>query len=125
MSVVYAAALKTARMEEVLAAIDAGAGAGKIKLYTAGDVLLNTFTLPDPSGSVSGDTLTFDMDPDIEAPAEATGTATKATITDSDDNVIVSGLTVGTAGTNFVFDTNVISAVGQVMKLVSGTIQHG
>lgn len=125
MAVIYAAALRTTRMTAVRDAIDAGAGAGKLKIgTTAMGTVLATLTLADPSGTVSGDVLTLDFDPDIsDTSADATGTAAAATITDSDDNVIVSGLTVGTSGTNIVLDSTSISA-GQTVTLTSGTLTH-
>lgn len=123
MGVVYAAAVRTARMNEVLDAINGGTGAGKLKIYTAAAGLLATLTLADPAGAVSGDVLTFDFDPDISATASGTGTAAAATITDSDDNVIVSGLTVGTTGTNIVLDNASINT-GQTVTITAGTLTH-
>lgn len=123
MAVIYAASVRTARMNEVLDAINGGTGAGKLKIYTAGAALLATLTLTDPAGAVSGDVLTFDFDPDISATASGTGTAASATITDSDDNVIVSGLTVGTTGTNIVLDNTSINT-GQTVTITAGTLTH-
>lgn len=124
MSVVYATAVKTARMQAVATALDQGTGAGKLKIYTSGlALLLVTFTLADPSGSASGDTLTLDMDPDLSAVASNDGTAAEATLTDSDDNVLVSGLTVGTSGTDIVLDSVSITS-GQTVTMATGTIQH-
>ena len=125
MAVVYAAALRTARMNEVNDAINAGSGAGKLKIGTAAMAsTLATLTLADPAGTVSGDVLTLDFDPDIsDTSADNSGTAAAATITDSDDNVIVSGLTVGTSGTNIVLDSTSITA-GQTVTITSGTITH-
>jgi hypothetical protein len=124
MAVIYAAALRTARMNEVVDAIDAGSGAGKLKIYTTGlGSLLATITLAEPCGSVSGDVLTFDFDPDISTTGAADGTAAAATITDSDDNVIVSGLTVGTSGTNVVLDNTSI-ATSQTVTITAGTLTH-
>lgn len=124
MSVVYATAVKTARMQAVATALDQGTGAGKLKIHTSGlALLLVTFTLADPSGSASGDTLTLDMDPDLSAVASNDGTAAEATLTDSDDNVLVSGLTVGTSGTDIVLDSVSITS-GQTVTMATGTIQH-
>ena len=124
MAVIYAAAVRTARLQAVVDAIDAGT-AGKLKLYTAGDTLLATFTLADPCGVVAGDILTFDCDPDITVAAADTGTVTKATITTSADAVIVSGLTVGLVGAspNIVVDSTSITA-GQTVSFNTGTITH-
>lgn len=126
MAVVYAAALKTARLNEVIAAIDAGSGPGKLKIgTTAMGTVLATITLADPCGSATGDVLTFDADPDLsDTSADDTGTAAAAVITDSDDNVIVSGLTVGTGGTDIALDSVSITA-GQTVTITAGTITHG
>jgi len=125
MAVNYVAAVKTARMEAVLAQIGAGA---KIVIGTAGLAqTLVTFTLPSPSGTVAGDTLTFDMDPDLEETATAVGTAAEAKITTSADVDKITGLTVSTvaAGTGDIqLDTTSIAAIGQAVKLITGTLQH-
>ena len=122
MAVIYAAAVRTARLQAVVDAIDAGA-AGKLKLYTSGDALLATLTLADPCGTVSGDILTFDADPDITVAAADTGTVAKATITTSADAVIVSGLTVGTSGADIIVDSTSITS-GQTVSFNTGTITH-
>lgn len=125
MSVVYATTLKTTRLNAVVTAIDAGSAAGKLKIRNSSNTVLATLTLADPCGTVSGDTLTFDFDPDIsDSSADATGTAENAIITDSDDNVIVSGLTVGTSSTNVVMDSTSITA-GQTVTITTGSITHG
>lgn len=125
MGVVYAAALRTTRMTAVRDAIDAGVGAGKLKIgTTAMGSILATIPLADPCGTVAGDVLTIDTTPAIEdTAADNTGTAAAATITDSADNVIVSGLTVGTSGTNIILDSVSIT-VGQRVQITSATITH-
>jgi len=124
MAVTYSTAAKAARMTAVVGQIDAGAGAGKLKIYTSGGaLLLATFTLADPCGSVSGAVLTFDFDPDLSATAGNTGTAAVATITDDADTVIISGLTVGTSGTDIVLDSVSITS-GQTVTLATGTLTH-
>lgn len=124
MAVTYSTATKAARMTAVVGQIDAGAGAGKLKIYTSGgSTLLATFTLADPCGSVSGAVLTFDFDPDLSTTAVADGTAAVATITDDADTVVISGLTVGTSGTDIVLDSVAITN-GQTVELATGTITH-
>lgn len=125
MAVIYAATLRTTRMNAVVTAIDAGVAAGKLKIGTTGMAsVLATLTLADPCGTVAGDILTFDFDPDIsDTSADASGTAAEATITDSADTVIVSGLTVGTSGTNVVLDSVTITA-GQTVTITAGTLTH-
>jgi len=56
-------------MEAVPIKINAGAGVGKLEIGITGMVS----TLADPEGTVSGDTLTIDMDPDLNTTASATG----------------------------------------------------
>jgi len=126
MPVTYTTALKATRMAAVLAAIDAGSGAGKLEIGTAGMAsVLATLTLADPSGSVAGAVLTIDLDPDIsDTSADASGTAAAARIRDSDNNDVVTGLTVGTSGADIILDSVSITA-GQTVTLLTGTITHG
>lgn len=114
--------------------IDAGSGAGKIKVY-AGSVpadadasigaatLLATLTFGDPShgaatdaapgGLITANAITNDSS------ADATGTAAFYRITDSDDNVVSQGL-VGTSGANINFNT-VSFVAGAVISITSLT----
>ena len=86
-------AVKNSALDTVKAAIDAGAGAGTIKIYTgtqpttAADaitvqVLLGTLTFSDPCGTSASGTLTMSAITQDSA-ADATGTATWARIADS------------------------------------------
>jgi hypothetical protein len=115
--------------DALLALIDGGAGAGKLKVYTGslgsdldatGDTLLATFTLTDPAGSVSGNVLTLDFDPDISATVAASGTAGYFHITDSNDVVVLGG-TVGTSGADLNFAA-VAWTSGGTVSLATGTI---
>ncbi len=125
MAVTYSTAAKTARMAAVIAQIDAGAAAGTLEIGTTGmGSVLAILTLADPCGSAASGVLTFDFDPDIsDASANASGTAAEARIKDSDGTVIISGLTVGTSGTDIVLDSVSITA-GQTVTLTTGTITH-
>ena len=125
MTVTYSTATKQARLEAVITKIDAGAGPGTLEIGTTGMAsVLAILTLADPCGTASGATLTFDFDPDIsDTSANATGTAAEARIKDSDGNVIISGLTVGTSGTDIVLDSTSITT-GQTVTLTTGTITH-
>ena len=127
MAVNYATALKTTRMNAVVTAIDAGAGAGVLEIGTAAFAsTLAQITLNDACGTVSGAVLTLDVDPvPSDSSANATGTAAVARIKDSDGNVIVSGLTVtasGGGGDIIIGSTSITS--GQAVSLTSGTITH-
>lgn len=93
MSVTYSTDTKTARMTAVRDKLDAGAAAGKMKLGTSGmGTVLAAVTLNDPSGTITDDVLTLSGFSKTVA-ASATGKIVNATLTDSDDNVKVSGLT--------------------------------
>lgn len=126
MAITYATSLKQARMQAVIDAVDAGAGAGTLEIGTTGMAsVLATFTLADPSGTASGATLTWDFDPDIsDTSADNTGTAAEARVKDSDSNVVVSGLTVGTSGTDIILDSTSITT-GQTVTITAGTFTHG
>lgn len=123
MAVTYTTAVKSARMTAVVNEIDAGAGAGKLKIRDGSNNILATITLTDPSGTVSNGVLTFDFDPDISTTATGTGTAANAIITDSNDVTVISGLTVGTSGTDIVLDSTSITS-GQTVTITAGTITH-
>ena len=125
MAVTYPNALKQDRLQKVIDRIDGGAGPGTLEICTAGYAsVLAVLTLADPCGVAVDDTLTFDFDPDIsDASANATGTPALARIKDSDGNIWLSGLTVGTAGTNIVLDDDEITA-GQQVTITAGTITH-
>ena len=112
-------------MAAIIAQIDAGAGPGTVEIgTTAMGSVLAILTLADPCGSAASGILTFDFDPDItDSSANATGTAAEARIKNSDGTVIISGLTVGTSGTDIVLDSVSISA-GQVVTLTTGAITH-
>jgi hypothetical protein len=118
-------------MDAVLANIDAGVSPGYIEIRSgtrpanvntaATGTVLATLTLTDPAGTVTGDTLTFDADPDISAVAAATGTASWARVYDSAANARVDG-DVGTTGTDFIITSTSITS-GQTVTLTAGTLQ--
>ena len=123
MAVVYANDVKDDRMTAVLDQIDAGAGAGKLEIGTAGmAAVLATITLNDPAGTVSAQALTLSGFPKTD-PGDAAGTAAAARIRDSDDNDVVTGLTVGTSGTDVILDNTNI-ALGQDVTINSAVITH-
>jgi hypothetical protein len=123
MGVIYSTAAKTARMTAVRDLIDAGAGVSKLKLGTFGmAVVLVEIPLAEPCGTVSNGALTFQGMP-LSGVASADGTAIAAVITDGDGNVIVSGLTVGTANTDIIVNTNVVSTGGTI-SVTSAVFVH-
>lgn len=125
MSVTYTTAAKNARLDAVAAQIDAGVAAGKLKIGTSGmAAVLAVIALADPcAAAASGGVLTFSGFPRSDTSADATGTAAAAIITDSADTTVISGLTVGTSGTDIVLDSTSITA-GQTVTINSMTITH-
>lgn len=135
MSVVYSSTLKNNRMQ-LVADLVAGktqtassgtASAGTLVIGTSAlsgaTGLLVTFTLGTTPGTVSSGVLTISGTP-LTSTASGTGTAAKAELRDNAGNVIVSGLTVGTSGTDIIINATAISS-GQSVTLSSGTITHG
>lgn len=86
-SIIYSSAVKTNAVTKVLTDIDAGAGAGKLKLYSETDGLLATITLADPAGSVTSGQLT--ITPGQTGTIALSNDCTYGTFTDSDDNVVI------------------------------------
>ena len=124
MAVIYSTAVKTARMNAVVAQIDGGTGAGKLEIGTSGmGTVLATITLNDPCGTVSGAVLTLSGFPKSDTSADATGTAASARIRDSNNADIITGLTVGLSGTDIVLDS-VSFTTGQTVTINSATITH-
>jgi hypothetical protein len=124
MAVNYRASLKTTRMTAVRDDIDSGAGAGILEICTAGYAsVLATFTCNDPCGTVSGDTLSF-SGLTKSATAGNSGTAAVARFRNSSNVDIVTGLTVGTSGTDIVISPSTTITSGQTVEWTAGTITH-
>lgn len=130
MSVVYTDNLKKGRLDLVDDYVNQGSGAGKLVIGTSAlsgaTGVLATITLDDPAfGAAAGTgtvTITLAGTP-LENNASAGGTAAKAELRDSDDNVIASGLTVGTSATDIIITSTTIVS-GQPVRVTSGTITH-
>lgn len=135
MSVVYAATLKTNRMQLVADLIATKTAAASTGTATAGSLVIGTsalsgatgvlatVTLSATPGTVSGSVLTLSGVP-LSATASATGTAALAEFRNNAGTVIVSGLTVGTSATDIIINATAISS-GQTVQVTSGTITHG
>lgn len=124
MSVVYQASLRTTRMQAVRDDIDSGAGPGTLEIGTSGfGSTLAIFTLSDPASTVAGDVLTGASMPKTTT-AIAGGVAADAQIKNSTGTVIVSGLTVGTVGTNVIINPSTTITNGQTCNLTELTITH-
>lgn len=122
MAVTYTTAVKNARLDAVVTAIGS---TGVLEIGTTGmGTVLATIALGNPAGTTSGGVLTFSGFPRSDTSADATGTAAAARIrTASGGTDIVTGLTVGTTGSDINLDSVSITA-GQTVTLNSATITH-
>lgn len=135
MSVVYNATLKTNRMQlvaDLIASKTAASSTGTAlassivigtSALSGGTGVLVTFPLGTTPGTVAGAVLTISGTP-LTATATGTGTAALAEIRNNAGAVVVSGLTVGTSGTDLIINASAIST-GQIVTLTSGTLTHG
>ena len=127
MTVTYTTAVKTSRMTAVRDAIDGGGAAGRLEICSASYAsILATITLGysgASTGTVSGDTLTLAGFPRSDSSADNTGTAAVARIRTSAGTDVITGLTVGTSGSDINLDSTSIVA-GQTVTINSVTIQH-
>lgn len=119
MAVTYSTAMKTVRMT---ATRDEMAN-GTLEIGTAGMAsVLATFGLSADGGDVSGAVWTLEFDA-ATVSAGNDGTAAAARIKDSGGTAEITGLTVGTSGTDIVFDS-VSFSTGQNVTLSSAAITH-
>ena len=118
MAVTYAAAAKTVR---ITATRDHFAD-GTLEIMTAADAVLATFGLDAAGGTISGAVWTLVFDASTVA-ATGTGTAAKAQIKTSGAAANITGLTVGTSGSDINLDSVSITS-GQNVTLSSATVTH-
>lgn len=132
MAIAYSTAAAQARMAACYTAtgtaagqsVDGQSGDGLLVIGTSAlsgaTGVLCTVTLQKPSFTQSGKTETLNGVP-ISATPSASGTAALAELRDSAGNTVVSGLTVGTSGTNIVLSTTALTTTIPV-QITSGTI---
>jgi hypothetical protein len=120
-AVTYSTAVKNSRLDQVTTAIGS---AGKLEIGTTGMAsILATIPLANPAApGASGGVLTLTM-PQSDTSADNTGTAAAARIRTSADVDVITGLTVGTSGTDIVLNSTSITA-GQQVTMNSFTITH-
>jgi hypothetical protein len=128
-------AIRTARAQLIVDAIDAGSGAGTLKLYTApkpatgaavgAATLLGTLTFADPCGTVTTGTLTFSAITKDSA-ADADGTAAWARVADS-AGTFVMDMTVGLVGSgaDIIMNNVVVVTGGEISITNFATIVEG
>lgn len=135
MSVVYALALKNARLQLVADMIAGKLPAASTGAASAGALVIGTTALAGATGVLASIPLpaapfviangvaTLQGVP-LGSTALLTGTAALAELRDHAGNVIVSGLSVGTAGTDItVADTAFVADAA--VYVIAGTITHG
>lgn len=118
MAVTYNTAVKTAR---ITATRDYFAN-GTLEIMDASNAVLVTFGLSSGGGTISGTVWTITFDATTVA-ATGAGTAAKAQIKTSGGSAHLTGLTVGTSGSDINLDNTSISS-GQNVTLSSATITH-
>lgn len=124
MSVTYNTTLKNTRLTSVVTAIDTG-GAGYLEMGDAAFAhVLTTIHFNSICGTVTGGVLTFSGTPLVDASASRTGTAATAEVFSGGNTLVISGLTVGTSGSDINLSSTSIVA-GQSVTLTSATITHG
>jgi hypothetical protein len=123
LAVTYASGLKSTRMAAVITAIDVAAPVAYIEIGTAGmAATLVTIALSDPSFTESAGVITMAGAPK-SGTATGTGTAAAARIRTGAAADVVTGLTVGTSGSDINLNSTSITT-GQTITLTSGTITH-
>lgn len=126
-TVTKSAAAKQAATDAVCALIDAGTGAGKLKLLSAADAVLAILTMDDPAmgaansgGTATAGTITSSVG---EAAAGLGTAATKFQVTDSDDTVIFSATVAQRqAITGVSQGSKTFTVAGALAGLVAGDI---
>jgi len=120
-AVTYSTTVKNARLDQVTTAIGA---AGKLEICTAGYAsILATISLANPAApGANAGVLTLTM-PQSDTSADNTGIAAAARIRTGADVDVITGLTVGTSGTDIVLNSTSITA-GQQVTMNSFTITH-
>jgi len=117
MALAFGATTRNAWLDDITTLIDAGAGAGKIRIYdgarpaTGGTAttLLAELTCTDPAAaSSSGGVLTLSAIAD-DTSADATGTATWFRVVDSNNTFVLDG-DVGTSGSDLNLNSTSITA---------------
>jgi hypothetical protein len=123
MSVSYAATLKSARMQAVIAAIDAN-GTASLEIGTSGlAVLLVSVPLAAPPSFTEANGIITMVGVPLSGVAAAMGKAISAQIKDGAGNVVVSGLLVGEFGTDVIL-SNASIVSGETVTISSAQFAH-
>ena len=122
MAITLTTGSRNAACDAVVDRVDAGAAAGKLKIYAGGvgGTLLATFTLSDPAfgnagASVAGQAALLGVP--LSTTASGTGTANAFAFTDSDDVEHWRGSVTATGGGGDLTIDNVSVASGQTVRV--------
>lgn len=133
MAIGYATALRNNMLDEITTLIDAGAGAGLLRIYDGtkpavcgtATTLLAELTMTDPSaGAASGGVWTASSITD-DTSANAPGTATWFRIVDSNGVCVLDGTVTVTSGGGDLELNSVSISTGQNVAVTSMTITEG
>ncbi len=133
MAISYATAIRNSRLAAVATAVNAGAGGGKITLYTgerpaAGGTATTALAVLTFNATAFGTPSNGQMTANAisgEESALATGEATWFRVTDSDDVFVLDG-DVGTIGSGADLEMNSVNiGLGQTIDITSFTITEG
>jgi hypothetical protein len=119
--ITYNTATLTARLNDVITKIDAGAGNGQMRVLSPINNTIALITLNKPSATVAGNLLTFSGLP-LTASTILSTNASAADIEDSTGQVVASGLTVGNSTAFDIFMASTAILAGQALSLTFATI---
>ena len=104
--------------------LEVGAGTATLEIGTTGmSTVLAVIQLATTPGSVTGDVWTAGSLPRTIA-ASNSGTAAEGRIKNKNGDAVVTGLTVGTSGTNVIVSPSTTITSGQTVNLTACTITH-
>ena len=124
MPINYVTTVRSARMQVVADAIDAGSGPGYVELCSEDYAeVLSVVPLAKPSFTELNGVLTMANVPRTDASADHSGDAAIARVYDSNGDLVADGLTVGTSNADILLNSVEIGE-GQQVTIASGRIRH-
>ena len=124
MSVDYNTSVLTNRLQQVINALDAGAGNGVMRLLDQVGNVMSSLTLAKPSAQAAGGVATFLGMPLIDPSVAQSGTPRFARCEDSTGAIVISGLTVsaGAGSTSDIVLSAPTLTAGQTLAITAATI---
>ena len=134
MTIAMTLAMRTARLQTVLDAIDAGIGPAEMRFYTSPrpasgaaittETLIGTNVLTDPAGTITDAVLSFSPISD-DVSADANGDIGWVRIGDA-DGAFVMDMDCGESGSGAEIIFNTVTArVGGIIQILSGSLTEG